>query len=404
MPVTTEDGTSHTWSQTVIEPGDAEGARAALYEVTRGDRPTKETVEAALSIGREYLDVENGHVERVDGDEHEIVASVGGDNLGLGEGTVLDRATTFCRRTVEMDTPLAVTEASEQGWRDDPAHLEQGLECYLGASVFVRGDIYGTVCFVSREARASEFTAVERAFVELVARTIGRVIETDRREQALAASERKYESLVTTSPDAIVLIDRVTEAIEDVNDAAMDIVDADRSWLIGRDVRDLLPPGENERYLDELDRVADEETTVERFEDGQPILLRRADESTVPVEVSARTLELDGREFVQCIVRDVSDRRARERELQVKDRAMDEAPVGITIADATVEDEPLVYANAEFGRLTGYEAEDVLGYNCRFLQGPDTDPETVDRIRDAIDAGEPIQTEILNYRASGTPF
>ena len=67
-------------------------------------------------------------------------------------------------------------------------------------------------------------------------------------------------------------------------------------------------------------------------------------------------------------------------------------------------DNPIVFANESFSRLTGYAHEEVLGRNCRFLQGPESDPATVDRIRDAIAAHEPIEIDIRNHRKDGTAF
>ncbi len=65
---------------------------------------------------------------------------------------------------------------------------------------------------------------------------------------------------------------------------------------------------------------------------------------------------------------------------------------------------PIVFANDSFCRLTGYTREEVLGRNCRFLQGPETDPATIDRIRDAIAAQEPIEIDIRNHRKDGSAF
>jgi PAS domain S-box-containing protein len=91
-------------------------------------------------------------------------------------------------------------------------------------------------------------------------------------------------------------------------------------------------------------------------------------------------------------------------ELALKERAMDEAPVGITISDPSRPDNPVVYANAAFERITGYPVEEVMGRNCRFLQGPETDEETVAALRQAIEEDYPITVEIRNYREDGTPF
>jgi len=85
-------------------------------------------------------------------------------------------------------------------------------------------------------------------------------------------------------------------------------------------------------------------------------------------------------------------------------QAMDSSDAGITIADARAPDLPLIYVNAALQRMTAYREQEILGRNCRFLQGPDTDPETVAQIREHLDQGLPISTEILNYRRDGSPF
>jgi len=90
-------------------------------------------------------------------------------------------------------------------------------------------------------------------------------------------------------------------------------------------------------------------------------------------------------------------------DLRLKERAMDEAPVGITLAESGGEENPLIYVNDGFEQLTGYGSA-MLGVDCRFLQGEETDPETVAEIRAAIDNEEPVSADILNYRANGQTF
>jgi PAS domain S-box-containing protein len=84
--------------------------------------------------------------------------------------------------------------------------------------------------------------------------------------------------------------------------------------------------------------------------------------------------------------------------------AVDEAPIGVVLTDPSQEDNPLIYVNREFVRLTGYSQAAAMGRNCRFLQGENTNDETVARIREAIDAAEPVSVELRNYRADGTEF
>jgi PAS domain S-box-containing protein len=90
--------------------------------------------------------------------------------------------------------------------------------------------------------------------------------------------------------------------------------------------------------------------------------------------------------------------------LTLKDRALAAAAEGITIADARASDRPLIYVNEGFERLTGYTAAEALGRNCKFLQGPQTDPDTIEEIRAALAAERDCTVEILNYRRDGEPF
>lgn len=84
--------------------------------------------------------------------------------------------------------------------------------------------------------------------------------------------------------------------------------------------------------------------------------------------------------------------------------ALAKAPFALVVTNPQQADNPIVYVNDAFTRVTGYAREAAIGRNCRFLQGPETDPETVDRLRRAVRNGEQITTDIRNYRADGTPF
>jgi PAS domain S-box-containing protein len=88
----------------------------------------------------------------------------------------------------------------------------------------------------------------------------------------------------------------------------------------------------------------------------------------------------------------------------LKEKAMDEAPVGITISDISLPDNPLVYVNDAFVRTTGYSKEFALGRNCRFLQGEDTSEKKVATMARAIEEREPVTVEVRNYTKSGEEF
>lgn len=83
---------------------------------------------------------------------------------------------------------------------------------------------------------------------------------------------------------------------------------------------------------------------------------------------------------------------------------MAERPVGIVLTDPSQDDNPIVYANDQFQQVTGYAVAELLGRNCGFLQGEPTDPETVAKMREAMDNEEPVTVELRNYRKDGTEF
>ena len=82
----------------------------------------------------------------------------------------------------------------------------------------------------------------------------------------------------------------------------------------------------------------------------------------------------------------------------------DEREKSIVISDPSRPDMPIIYVSEEFEQQTGYAPEEVLGRNCRFLQGPGTDPKAVQAIAEALSAKTAITIDILNYRKDGTEF
>ena len=91
-------------------------------------------------------------------------------------------------------------------------------------------------------------------------------------------------------------------------------------------------------------------------------------------------------------------------DLRTKSTVIDKAPFGIAISDPHQADMPLIYVNEAFTQQTGYRADEVIGRNCRFLQGAGTSPQAVQAIREAIATRTTREVEILNYRRDGQPF
>nr|AML77441.1 putative LOV domain-containing protein [Nephroselmis pyriformis] len=77
------------------------------------------------------------------------------------------------------------------------------------------------------------------------------------------------------------------------------------------------------------------------------------------------------------------------------------SPYSLCVSDIQAEDQPLIYANEVFQEITGYHEHELVGRNCRFLQGPDSDPEVINEMRRCINLGEEFVGEIINYSKDG---
>jgi len=90
--------------------------------------------------------------------------------------------------------------------------------------------------------------------------------------------------------------------------------------------------------------------------------------------------------------------------LWLYERGMAAITCGVVITDASQSNNPIIYCNPAFEKITGYSSDEVLGRNCKFLQGSDTDPAGVEQIRHALRTQQECQVVLKNYRKDGTPF
>ncbi|MGY1754711.1 SpoIIE family protein phosphatase [Blastococcus sp. SYSU D01042] len=137
----------------------------------------------------------------------------------------------------------------------------------------------------------------------------------------------------------------------------------------------------------------------------------RADRSGEPVVLGAEPDDDQHRDLALVVFLPVAEGQLPDGAGATEDpvRALREQAIVATdicfaITDPHQPDNPLVWVNPAFTRVTGYSLEESVGRNCRFLQGPQSDPLAVARIREAIEERRPARVTLLNYRADGTAF
>ncbi|MHC3438435.1 PAS domain-containing protein [Natrialbaceae archaeon A-gly3] len=205
-----------------------------LYEITADrDRSFDEKVGLLLEVGRDRLGLETGLLAEIDEERNrfEVTHAIGDDDR-IRPGVTTPLSDTYCRRTIESDELVALTDAPAEGWSDDHAYQKWDFDCYLGGKVLVDGDLHGTLCFVDESARRTDFTPAERTFVELVTQWLGYELEREKHRLELEESERRSRTLIEHFPNgAVGLFDenlRYTliggELIDDLEDSPKEIV------------------------------------------------------------------------------------------------------------------------------------------------------------------------------------
>ncbi|WP_229125069.1 hybrid sensor histidine kinase/response regulator [Halapricum desulfuricans] len=131
---------------------------------------------------------------------------------------------------------------------------------------------------------------------------------------------------------------------------------------------------------------------------------KQGDQYVVNKTIAPVTDDSDETTHFVSVNKDVTEMREQQDELYRLRQAIDKAHIPLTMTDPAKDDNPMVYINEAFTDLTGYSEAELLGENCRLLQGPDSDPETVADLRAAIDNEEQTTVELRNYRKDGTMF
>jgi PAS domain S-box-containing protein len=211
------------------------------------------------------------------------------------------------------------------------------------------------------------------------------------REKERQETQERYRTLFEYAPDGIVIADSQSTYL-DGNAAICRMLGYTLPEFIGLNAIDVLAGKEMERIAPTLRAIKSRADFPHEWE------FRRKDGTTFPAEVMA-TMMPDGN--LLGVIRDISERREREAALNIRERALGEVSQGVLICN---EKRLITYTNNSFTKITGYTESEVIGRSCALLQGPDSDPAVISQMRSALDAGEPFEGEILNYRKDGTPF
>lgn len=245
-----------------------------------------------------------------------------------------------------------------------------------------------------REPTLRELDLLQRSR-DLVALVIDQHNDRVQRER----SEQHNRSLFSYNPEAVFTLD-LDGNFMSLNRAGADLIGFDELEVLGQHYELVVPEDYRERT-----RVHFEATKTgkpQRYEikiynrQGE---LRDLDITNMPIIING---EITG---VHGIAKDMTVQRRNESRLKILERSVESSNNGVVISDASQPNYPIIYVNPAFKEITGYHDDnELLGHSCKFLQGADTDPETVKKIRHALHTRTEVRVTIRNYRRDGTPF
>ena len=279
--------------------------------------------------------------------------------------------------------------------------LAEGIKaCWSIPIIASNGDVIGTFACYYKEV--TEPTEDERALLCVMQGVATIVIERDRTDQRLVATRNQLLASQSLAKMGDWHFDHQTDEFI-LSERAAEILGLPTNQrVLSRQVyMEMIHPGDRQRWIRARSEAEQNRTTFHQHyriirPDGK--IIYAESRGSIVVDENQQPIRYNG------VIQDVSDRFLAEQALRLRQHAVDATLDGILMVDASTDEYPIVYANPGFERTTGYSADEVIGRNCRFLQGPETDETALAEIRAALREQRPVQVVLKNYRKDGTTF
>ncbi|MBZ5488867.1 EAL domain-containing protein [Halomonas aquamarina] len=308
-------------------------------------------------------------------------------NNGACGSAAFQRASVICANIAE-----------DERWRGYHGVARQaGLASCWSSPVFGgEGQLLGTVAVYY--SRPSTPSGADTEQIEKATGLMALAVERFQVRRSLEESEQRYRSLFTHHPDAVFTLDEKSCFVT-ANATCAALTGYSVDEILGKPFTFFIAEQDVMRvqaYIETAMRGG-----IDRYElslKDRTGRLHLLDIIHLPMMVN------DTVKGVHAIAQEVTAAREQESRLRTLERSVEASVNGILIADAERPDLPIIYANKACTLMTGYSQQEIIGKNCRFLQGPESSPEVVQRIRNAIQAQHEVNVTICNYRKDGTPF
>lgn len=227
------------------------------------------------------------------------------------------------------------------------------------------------------------------------------ITERKRAEEELRESEERFRATFDQASVGFLQVGLEGEWLR-FNDKFCDIIGYSREELSQISVFDLITPEDFERDFERgVNMLAGE---IQDYNEEKLVIGKDGRQVWINLTVSLVYGVDDEPRYFIAVAEDISERKWAEEELRLRERAIDASLNGIVLTDPNQPNNPIVYVNPAFERITGYSSSEVVGRNCRFLQGDERDQPGLAELREAIREQRECRVVLKNYRKDGTLF
>lgn len=219
-----------------------------------------EKVSRVLEDHRQRLGVSMAFFSRIeDGTEELIVAT--GDHELAEEGLSVPLEDTYCQYTIASDEAVIIPDAEDSDLIPGELYESFGFSCYLGETVLVDGEPYGTVCFVDERTAGEEFSDADVAFLEVLADWIGYELTQKRQRDQLERERERAERILERIDDAFFAVDDDWEFTY-FNPRAEEVLGRPREEVLGENVWECFPEAVGSAFDEQYHRAMESQEPV----------------------------------------------------------------------------------------------------------------------------------------------
>jgi len=211
-----------------------------------------------------------------------------------------------------------------------------------------------------------------------------------------------FNLLSETIAEGILVVNQEHKIVS-INKQALALFDYTEEELLGRPLTKILPKNNKKVYKTLVGAKPSKKKQLTKNGLMNPVGITKSG-LEIPIGIKFNSFDLLDRHYFLGLIFDLSEKRKQLTDLQINVKAMDSALNGITITDALKEDNPIIYANKAFEKITGYSQKEIINRNCRFLQNDDAQQLGIIEMRWAIENGQSCRVVLRNYKKNGSMF